>query len=1542
MTKKSKMNTTYLQDREYVLAKNIREELNVIPDNYVIEYYPKKDDVSSLIIEVPNVISVNGKKTPYPLFEQILHRRHILVKKNDECLERFVIEEIEEIESNDSKIKTATAYSYDYTLKTKACLVGEGLTRQLYCPKDENIHVGEGILNIFESQTGWKVNHIDDMARHEEVVENASMTNNISGKVVLDKVTDNMTLLDMDITIPHEEGFPLSFDIAWVDLNVTTADGFSYNSGSIIHSFSNYHNSVAHIKATFTSNSIQRYGITYELTFADGTTETVVNAFVNCRNLTLSIKEINLTYLTSQEENKRVVKYRYLEYSQSYWYQYLKTTVQDAYDVYISFDSYNKTINVYDKEQFGRSKGFYLDFNNLLTKITKQSDSSELCTRLWIQSNNVDITEVNPLGTSYIEDYSYFERDNTMSNSLRNALKRYYEHIQVQQDKWSEISKLKNANDQWLTKRNSELTSLNEQVKAKQALLVAYLKTNNGSDGQQRVAQELKELELQVVEKLGQIDQLKAQSDEYLSQMQLIGKQMSKETSEDLQGKIFTSIDIEELNDLTIEQTYTDEFYTKALGLFEYAKKVMESKTKLTYEFSLEHEELVSGIKHPLGWEWFVEIGAKVEIPDKDLADKDGFVSIYAYKYSPKNKIIESVEFNNDSAVTKAIKGLASFSKVAYDTANMTDFWKETWKESENATAIVSDIRKNGLDLSANIVRGGNTVNKISMTESGVFIIDAENDDNQIYIGSSLIAITTDRWFTSKTAIDQGGIIADTIIGRLLLGEELFLSNEDGSFMILPNKISIKDNLQEEVIGIGIGDTGNTYLHLGKNTDNSYLIFNENGELNIKASSLKLTTGEIPTLEELSAVKNESFNYTNSQLSVLENSITTRVETVEQRQGVSEDGLQELHNWKSYAEQKITDDSIISTVSQTVETAKTEAIDIANSSTDGKLINYYTKTESESQIDQKANKIALSVSKNEINNLQINSTNLLLNSDEGKQLDRAEGVQYNQISYELIDDYHGLTLNNDMTFVLSFMVDRVGNTDFECFDTIAFDTGWNYRWSRNDIDQIIYVKGVTYKFIMKPKVIPKGHKLAEKLTFIAEYEYGGGLFYNAMLTEGGKALGWSPAFKDIENSIAKIELKSDEINLSVNQIKENLTNNHSTTSQMNTAINQKADSILSTVSTSYATKDNLNNYSTTSQMNSAINQRANEINLSVEETYVTKGDVNNTFATKSELTQTSTSLTAVFSEISGGGNLVANGDFLNGRDNWWVWGGCHYYLDSTPNCSTGAMIGANTIGGFVSSQFRLKPNTKYTFSCDAYAEQNVISAYATIEMFDGSSQNQGVAFTIGLSRDANNRRIVHQFTTGAFGTDWTGQIMIKHEGSRVASMGYLMVVNNVCLTEGYNSGQFVPATRALYEGVLRADKDGLTVTHSVDSSYSKMGATGFEYYANGSGHRYHNLMRQGWIDTISFGGIGSIGWATSVSLPDEFKNKPFSVIPCITYVGAPNVADAIKMFEVNVPHNEVNYANGTFKVYIYASGLWAEGLSTTYSVEVRATWIAIA
>ena len=133
----------------------------------------------------------------------------------------------------------------------------------------------------------------------------------------------------------------------------------------------------------------------------------------------------------------------------------------------------------------------------------------------------------------------------------------------------------------------------------------------------------------------------------------------------------------------------------------------------------------------------------------------------------------------------------------------------------------------------------------------------------------------------------------------------------------------------------------------------------------------------------------------------------------------------------------------------------------------------------------------------------------------------------------------------------------------------------------------------------------------------------------------------------------------------------------------------------------------------------------------------------------------------------------------------------------------------------------------------------------------------------------------------------------------------------------------------------------LQVGHS-DGSYTQIGQNGVTYYANGSGNRYHNLMKQGWTETVAMSNYGANGWSLIVTLPPEFRGKVFSVIPCITYVSCPNLADAIKGFEVNIPQENVNYNQGSFVIHLYASGLWAEGLTIHYNVQIRMTWIAIA
>ena len=263
-------NTNYLDNREYVLMSNIREdnnnasEIDVIPTNYILEYTKKLDDVSTLKIEIPKYVGIGDRKIEYPLYNKIKPRQLILIKKDGKSEERFVIDGVSESKTRDGGTKTITASSYEVSLKNKTCLINEGMTRQLYKRSGESLDVEDGILNIFEQQTGWKIDEtkFDNLARVEVVQENKSITTNLDEAKTY-TVNDNTILLEKNVNIVKEEGFPLNFDISWLNIIITSSKqpdevGYSdyrYEAKDVIHNFTDIEKSVKHIKATFTSNA---------------------------------------------------------------------------------------------------------------------------------------------------------------------------------------------------------------------------------------------------------------------------------------------------------------------------------------------------------------------------------------------------------------------------------------------------------------------------------------------------------------------------------------------------------------------------------------------------------------------------------------------------------------------------------------------------------------------------------------------------------------------------------------------------------------------------------------------------------------------------------------------------------------------------------------------------------------------------------------------------------------------------------------------------------------------------------------------------------------------------------------------------------------------------------------------------------------------------------------------------------------------------------------------------------------------------------------
>ena len=180
--------------------------------------------------------------------------------------------------------------------------------------------------------------------------------------------------------------------------------------------------------------------------------------------------------------------------------------------------------------------------------------------------------------------------------------------------------------------------------------------------------------------------------------------------------------------------------------------------------------------------------------------------------------------------------------------------------------------------------------------------------------------------------------------------------------------------------------------------------------------------------------------------------------------------------------------------------------------------------------------------------------------------------------------------------------EKTGNVGHECggYKKITVTTEWqkfSHTWT--------YTNGQHSSFTLY-----LGFKAGEVL-YIRDFK----------IEEGTEATSWSPAPEDIDASVAAVDGKFA---------------SYSTTTQMNTAIKQAADSITSTVSKTYVTQTTyeggiadakndattkanaaaadakadttarLKSYSTTTQMNTAIKQAADSITSTVSKTYVTQ------------------------------------------------------------------------------------------------------------------------------------------------------------------------------------------------------------------------------------------------------------------------------------------------------------------------------------------------
>lgn len=115
--------------------------------------------------------------------------------------------------------------------------------------------------------------------------------------------------------------------------------------------------------------------------------------------------EEDLKYSTSKETN---ICRTLNENVEAFGYDFMTNDVSQAFQVFFEFDFAHHAIKVKSTSKVAEKTDIYLSFDNVMKELSTTENSQDIVTVLTCEGENLNINSVNPMGTSYICDFSYY------------------------------------------------------------------------------------------------------------------------------------------------------------------------------------------------------------------------------------------------------------------------------------------------------------------------------------------------------------------------------------------------------------------------------------------------------------------------------------------------------------------------------------------------------------------------------------------------------------------------------------------------------------------------------------------------------------------------------------------------------------------------------------------------------------------------------------------------------------------------------------------------------------------------------------------------------------------------------------------------------------------------------------------------------------------------------------------------------------------------------------------------------------------------------
>lgn len=524
--------------------------------------------------------------------------------------------------------------------------------------------------------------------------------------------------------------------------------------------------------------------------------------------------------------------------------------MQNAYECIFVFDTINRVINVYDQNNYVHLTNIHLTKDDLIDTLHIEENSGDVYTAVSVLGGeNITIGAVNPLGTNTIYDFSYYL--DWMSEGLSAKVRKWQQLVADKESEYYSYSL------QYYNKLN-ECSGSSQSIQQLQTQITIYkrLRANIVAGSSAYALAEYNQVILEnggtVVPITENISAMLAQIDRLIGECQTQIDTLNQEldaANEELDAletsikgivdsvaltSYFTQEEYDELYYYIFEGSYTDEYvvitdimtpierFEQMKILYDRAQSQLKRVSKPTQQFTLDVENFIFA-KEFEHWSGQLETGCliNVELDNDDIAPL--FLTNITINYDDHAlSMTFGNRFNKYDPKTLFENVLGGINK----SANTLNYLKETVYpiKSGEFNAMREQIQASR-DLTMDAALSSEN-EEVTIDGSGYTgrekISDDEYDPRQVKLTGKSLVFTDDAWETCKVAIGQiilgdgtvtYGVNAETIIGDLIIGNQLVIKDNDGNdlFTIIDNKVSSEVSTISERLNKMIVDTQYMY-----------------------------------------------------------------------------------------------------------------------------------------------------------------------------------------------------------------------------------------------------------------------------------------------------------------------------------------------------------------------------------------------------------------------------------------------------------------------------------------------------------------------------------------------------------------------------------------------------------------------------------------------------------------------------------------------------------------------------------------------------------